>query len=639
MSTQQAQKFSFQAEVNEVLSIVVNSLYSHKEIFLRELISNASDAIDHLSFKALTDHSLLGDDRDLRIELIPDPKARTLTIRDNGVGMTRDELVSHLGTIARSGSKKLMQSLAADKKKDVALIGQFGVGFYSAYLVADRVSVVSRGAGQSEAWRWSSDAKGEFEVEPASRDGRGTDVVLHLKEDETEFLDEWRLKGLVRKYSDYVRHPIKLQVTRKEKDKEDKVEWETVNSARALWARPKSEITAEQYQEFYKHVSHDWEKPLAWTHFKVEGTQELTGLLFVPRKAPMDLFDRKRKGLRLFVKRVFIMEDCDEILPEWLRFMVGVVDSEDLPLNVSREILQQDKTTKLIRKQVIKHALGLLEDLAKEGEITEQEGEGEQTTTTKVERYKVFWPHFGRILKEGVHYEPTHREQIAALLRYASSTQDVPASLTEYVARMKADQPGIYYVTADNLDAAKNSPHIEALRARGFEVLYMTDPVDDWVVDALGNFAEKKFIPAAKGALDLPESDEAKKEREKQAGEMASLIDAMKQALADDVKEVRITHRLTDSPACLVSDEWGMSAHVERILRAQGQDVPKQKRILELNPGHPVVAKLDALQKAGDDAAVREWSELLYDQALVAEGSLPEDPSRLARAITKLMTR
>ncbi|MEZ5966815.1 MAG: molecular chaperone HtpG [Planctomycetota bacterium] len=638
MTTQEAQKFSFQAEVNEVLSIVVNSLYSHKEIFLRELISNASDALDHLSFKALTDHSLLGNDKDLQIHLIPDAEARTLTIRDNGVGMTRDELVSHLGTIARSGSKKLMQSLAADKKKDVSLIGQFGVGFYSGYLVADRITVISRAAGSDEAWQWSSEAKGEFTVEKAERATRGTDIVLHLKADESEFLEEWRLKSLVRKYSDYVRHPIRMQVTRKEKvdDKEqEKTELETVNSARALWARPKSEVTAEQYEEFYKHLSHDWEKPLAWTHFKVEGTQELTGLLFVPRKPPFDLFDRNRKGLRLFVKRVFIMDDCEEILPEWLRFMVGVVDSEDLPLNVSREILQQDRTTKMIRKQVVKHALALLEELAKEGEIVEKDDDKE----TKVERYGVFWQNFGRILKEGVHYEPTAREQIADLLRYPTSTQGGQTSLGDYVQRMQKDQPGIYYLAADNLDTAKNSPHIEALRARDLEVLYMVDPVDEWVVDALGSFQEKKFIAAAKGALDLPESDEAKKKHEEQAGALADLVAAMRNALADDVKEVRVTHRLTDSPACLVSEEHGMSAHVERMLRAQGQDLPKQKRILELNPTHAAVQRLDALRQSGQETELREWSQLLYDQALVAEGSLPEDPARLARAIAKLMAR
>ncbi len=639
MSAPAAEKFTFQAEVNEVLSIVVNSLYSHKEIFLRELISNASDALDHLSFRALTEHALLGDDKDLQIELIPDKNARTLTIRDNGVGMTRDEMVSHLGTIARSGSKRLVQSLSAEQKKDLSLIGQFGVGFYSAYLVADRVTVVSRAAGSAETWCWTSEAKGEFEVEPGTRDRRGTDVVLHLKADEGEFLEAWKLRELVRKYSDYVRHPIRMAVTRKEKGADgketEKTEVDTLNSARALWARPKSEITAEQYEEFYKHLGHDWTKPLAWTHFKVEGTHELTGLLFLPGQPPMEMMERKRKGLRLFVKRVFIMDDCEEILPEWLRFAVGIVDSEDLPLNVSREILQQDKTTRLIRKQVTRQVLSLLEELAREGE-TEREVDGEKV---KVDRYKEFWRCFGRILKEGVHYEPACREQIAALLRYATSAQDEHTSLQAYVERMKPDQPGIYYIAADSLDTARNSPHIEALRKGGFEVLYMTDPADEWVVDALGSFAEKKFIPAAKGALDLPESDEDKKAREAKATEFGGLIDGMKKVLEGEVKDVRVTHRLTDSPACLVSEEWNLSPHVERLLRAQGQDVPKQKRILELNPAHGAVVKLNALASAGDEAELREWSQLLYDQALIAEGTLPEDPSRLARAIARLMEK
>ena len=639
MSAPTAEKFTFQAEVNEVLSIVVNSLYSHKEIFLRELISNASDALDHLSFRALTDHALMGDDKDLQIELIPDKEARTLTIRDNGVGMTREEMVSHLGTIARSGSKKLVQSLSKEQKKDLSLIGQFGVGFYSAYLVADRVTVVSRAAGSTEAWRWSSEAKGEFEVEPATRDKRGTDIVLHLKADEGEFVEERKLRELVRKYSDYVRHPIRMPVTRKEKDDQgvetEQTTVDTLNSARALWARPKSEITAEQYEEFYKHISHDWAKPLGWAHFKVEGTHELTGLLFVPEHPPMEMGERKRKGLRLFVKRVFIMDDCEEILPEWLRFVVGVIDSEDLPLNVSREILQQDKTTRLIRKQVIKQVLGLLEEMAREGE-TEREVDGE---TKKVDRYKEFWRHFGRILKEGVHYEPAARDQIAALLRYPTSAQDEHTSLQGYLERMKPDQPGIYYIAADSLDTARNSPHIEALRAGGYEVLYMVDPADEWVVDAMGNFAEKKFIPAAKGALDLPASDADKKQLEEKATEFGSLIETMKKVLDADVKDVRVTHRLTDSPACLVSEEWSLSPHVERMLRAQGQEVPKQKRVLELNPKHAAVLRLNELASSGSDTELREWSELLYDQALIAEGTLPDDPSRLARAIARLMER
>ena len=628
--TQNPETHSFQAEVNEVLSIVVNSLYSHKEVFLRELISNASDALDHLSFKALTDHTLRAGDEALQIDLIPDKKAGTLTIRDNGIGMTHDELVQNLGTIARSGSKKLMQSLQHEQKKDLSLIGQFGVGFYSAYLVADRVTVRSRAAGAAEAWEWQSDAKGSFTVEPCTKDGRGTDIVLHLKEDESDFLNEWTLRSLVRKYSDYVRHPIRLYVDREAEKKESR--YETVNSARALWTRPKSEVTAEQYAEFYKHLGHDWEEPLAWTHFKVEGTQEFTGLLFVPRHPPFDQNDRKARGVKLFVKRVFIMDECEALLPEWLRFVHGVVDSEDLPLNVSREILQQDRTTRLIKKQLTKHVLTLLEDLAQEGETTHKDAEGKET---KEDRYLVFWGAFGRVLKEGIHLDPDHRDQLAKLLRYATTAQDGLTSLDQYVARMQADQPGIYFVTAENLAAARQSPHLEALRQRGYEVLLMTDPIDEWLVQDLREFGGKKVLPAAKGELDLPGDAAKKEERKQKSGTFKALLDKLEDVLGEKIKEVRLTDRLTDSPACLVSDEHGLSPHMERILRQHGQEVPAQKRTLELNPEHPVVQKLQAMP--ADDPRLAPWSELLYDQALIAEGGVPQDPARFARALTQLL--
>ena len=628
--TKNPETHSFQAEVNEVLSIVVNSLYSHKEVFLRELISNASDALDHLSFKALTDHTLRAGDEALQIDLIPDKKAGTLTIRDNGIGMTHDELVQNLGTIARSGSKKLMQSLQHEQKKDLSLIGQFGVGFYSAYLVADRVTVRSRAAGAAEAWEWQSDAKGSFTVEPCTKDGRGTDIVLHLKEDESDFLNEWTLRSLVRKYSDYVRHPIRLYVDREAEKKESR--YETVNSARALWTRPKSEVTAEQYAEFYKHLGHDWEEPLAWTHFKVEGTQEFTGLLFVPRHPPFDQNDRKARGVKLFVKRVFIMDECEALLPEWLRFVHGVVDSEDLPLNVSREILQQDRTTRLIKKQLTKHVLTLLEDLAQEGETTHKDAEGKET---KEDRYLVFWGAFGRVLKEGIHLDPDHRDQLAKLLRYATTAQDGLTSLDQYVARMQADQPGIYFVTAENLAAARQSPHLEALRQRGYEVLLMTDPIDEWLVQDLREFGGKKVLPAAKGELDLPGDAAKKEERKQKSGTFKALLDKLEDVLGEKIKEVRLTDRLTDSPACLVSDEHGLSPHMERILRQHGQEVPAQKRTLELNPEHPVVQKLQAMP--ADDPRLAPWSELLYDQALIAEGGVPQDPARFARALTQLL--
>ncbi|HEX5051667.1 MAG TPA: molecular chaperone HtpG [Planctomycetota bacterium] len=638
------EKHVFQAEVNEVLSLVVNSLYSHREVFLRELISNAADAIDQLNFKALTEHSLLGDDsdpaaRELRIELIRDEKANTLTIRDNGIGMTHDELVDHLGTIARSGSKKLMQSLTADQKKDLTLIGQFGVGFYSAFLVADSVTVISRKAGSDEAWVWESEAKGSFEVRPGQRDGRGTDVVLHLKDDAKEYAQEWPLREVVHKYSDYVRWPIRMQVERG-KEGEKKLEWQTLNQASALWTRKKGDIDDGQYREFYKAVSHDWQDPLAWTHFKVEGAHELTGLLYLPGKAPFDLVDRRKSGVRLFVKRVFIMDDAQEIVPEWLRFVRGVVDSEDLPLNVSREILQKDATTRFIKKQVVGKTLSLLEDLAKEG-VTERpvEGDGDggaETKTEKVDRYLQFWGEFGRMLKEGVYHDIESRDRLAALLRFHGTHGDAVYGLQDYVARMPEGQKAIYYVAADSLAVAKASPHIEALQKRGFEVLLMTDSIDEWIVDALREFAEKPFVSAAKGALDLPETDEEKKQKEAKQKELAPLLERVQKALDSQVKTVRVTDRLTDSPACLVSDEHGMSARQERVLREAGHDVPQQKRILELNPAHAVVKKLEGLD---DEARFADWSALLYDQALLAEGTLPPDPAAFARRLAALMAR
>ena len=624
------EKHPFQAEVNEVLSLVVNSLYSHREVFLRELISNAADALDQLNFRALTQHELLADDKELRIELIRDEKAHTLTIRDNGIGMTRDELIEHLGTIARSGSKKLMQSLSAEQKKDLSLIGQFGVGFYSAFLVADTVTVVTRKAGSDETWVWESQAKGSFELRSGGdRSTRGTDVILHLKDDAQEYAKEWPVREVVHKYSDYVRWPIRMQVERAEGD-EKKTEWQTLNQARALWTRPKGEIEPQQYQEFYKSLSHDWQPPLAWTHFKVEGAQELTGLLFVPEKAPFDLVERRKSGVKLFVKRVFIMDDAQEIVPEWLRFVRGVVDSEDLPLNVSREILQKDATTRFIKKQVVSKTLSLLEELAGEGE-TDREVDGE---TTKVRRYELFWEEFGRALKEGVYHDLEARDRLAALLRFRSSKDDGWHGLRDYVARMPADQKAIYYVAADSLAVAKASPHIEALKKRGFEVLLMTDSIDEWIVDALREFDEKPLVSAAKGALDLPESDEEKQQKEAREKELQPVLERAQKALAEHVKAVRVTDRLTDSPACLVSDEHGMRARQERVLREAGHDVPRQKRILELNPSHPVVQKLQAIT---DDARFADWSALLHDQALLAEGALPPDPAAFSRRLAALM--
>ncbi|GAB4150624.1 MAG: molecular chaperone HtpG [Planctomycetota bacterium] len=626
------EKHGFQAEVNEVLGIVVHSLYSHREVFLRELISNASDAIDQLHLLSLTDQDLLGEDREMRVELIADKDAKTLTIRDNGAGMSKEELISNLGTIARSGTKKLLQSLSDEQKKDVSLIGQFGVGFYSAFLVADRVEVTSRKAGSEEAWTWESEARGDFTVRPAQRGGRGTDIVLHLKEDAHEFLDDWSIRSIVRKYSDYVRWPIRLLV-RKKDGEQTKEEWDTLNAARAIWARPKADVTDEQYVEFYKHLSHDWTEPLAWTHFKVEGTHELTGLLFVPSRAPLDLLDRKKGGVRLFVKRVFIMDDAQEILPEWLRFVRGVVDSEDLPLNVSREILQKDAVTRFIRKQVIGKTLSLLEELAAEGE-TEIEKDGKKE---KRNRYLAFWSEFGRVLKEGVYHDFESRGRLARLLRFESSRGEGLVGLSDYVARMPESQKEIYYLSADSLGTAKASPHIEALARQGREVLFLIDPIDEWVMGALGEFEGKPLASVARGDLDLPDDEQRKKEKDEARKELAPLLSRMGAILESRITEVRVTDRLTDSPACLVADEGGISLQQERILREAGHKLPEQKRILELNPKHPLVAKLRALADS-DEARFREWTELLHDQALLAEGVLPPDPGAFARKIAELMS-
>ena len=633
-----AEKHTFQAEVNEVLSLVVNSLYSHREVFLRELISNSADALDQLNFRALTEDGLLGEDQELRIELIRDEAAGTLTIRDNGVGMTRDELIGNLGTIARSGSKKLMQSLSAEQKKDVSLIGQFGVGFYSAFLVADSVTVTSRKAGSDESWTWESEAKGEFEVRAADRAERGTDITLKLKEDANEYMQEWPVREVVRKYSDYVRWPIRMEVERSTgsgDERKTEKEWVTLNQARALWTRSKSDIEDSDYQEFYKSLSHDWQPPLAWTHFKVEGTHELSGLLYIPEKAPFDLVDRGKSGVKLFVKRVFIMHDAQEIVPEWLRFMRGVVDSEDLPLNVSREILQKDATTRFIKKQVVGKTLTLLEELAAEGETERAiEGADDDAEKQKINRFEVFYQEFSRNLKEGVYHEHDARERLAKLLRFHTTHGDAMTSFADYVSRMGEDQKSIYYVSGDSLAAAKSSPHIEALKKHGNEVLLMTEAIDEWVVDALREFDGKPFVSAAKGALDLPESDEDKQKKEELQKELAPVLERVQAALDEHVKTVRVTDRLTDSPACLVNDEGGMSARQEKLLREAGHDVPKQKRILELNGQHAVVQKLQALT---DEAQFADWSALLYDQALLAEGTLPADPAAFSKRLTNLM--
>jgi molecular chaperone HtpG len=624
----QRETHKFQAEINQLLNLVINSLYSHKEIFLRELVSNASDALDKLRFRSVTEPELLEGEAALEIHLLPDAEKGTLTIEDTGIGMTHDELVKNLGTIAHSGSREFLDLVAQRGQKDVNLIGQFGVGFYSAYLVADRVEVVSRAAGKdSQAWRWASDAKGAFSMEPAERPTRGTSVILHLKEDQKEFLDAWRLRSLVTQYSDYVNHPIKLRVekTTGEGDaKKTETSLEVVNKASALWQRPKSEISDEQYQEFYKHLTHDWEPPLAWTHFRTEGNQVFTGLLFIPKHPPFDLNSPTQHGVRLFVKRVLIMDRCEEMLPQWLRFVRGVVDSDDLPLNVSRELLQDSAVVKAIHKHVTKKTLDMLEKLAKD----------------KPEDYQTFWRSFGTVLKEGLAVDTEHREKLGGLVRYESSREEGLTSLADYVSRMKEGQKAIYYVFGETRKAVVDSPHIEALKKRGYEVLYMTDPVDEWAAQGLREFQGKPLVSAMHADLKLEETEEAKREKEERAKGLGPLAERMKEVLKEHVREVRVSDRLTDSPCCLVVPEGGSHAFVERLLRERGRSVPRAKRILEVNPTHPIIEHLRAVQEREPGSPqVTEWVELLYDQALLTEGSSVEDPNRFARRMTALMTQ
>lgn len=624
----QRETHAFQAEINQLLSLVINSLYSHKEIFLRELVSNASDALDKLRFRAITEPELLANEPALELRIVPDPEKGTLTIEDTGIGMTHDELVKNLGTIAHSGTSEFLQALAQKGQKDVQLIGQFGVGFYSAYLVADRVEVVSRAAGpEQSAWRWTSEAHGTFTVEPAERPARGTAVILHLKEDQKEFLEEWRLRTLITQYSDYVGHPIKLQVTKHTgtgDDAKSEQSLEVVNKASALWQRSKSEITDEQYQEFYKHLTHDFDAPLAWSHFRADGNQQFTGLLFVPKHPPFDLNAQQQRGVRLFVKRVFIMDRCEELVPQWLRFVRGVIDSDDLPLNVSREMLQDSQVVRAIRKHVVKKSLDLLEKLAKD----------------KPEDYVTFWKAFGTVLKEGLATESEHREKLGVLLRYESSREEGLTSLTDYVSRMKEGQEAIYYVYGESRKAVADSPHLEALKQRGYEVLFMTDPVDEWAAQGLREFQGKPLVSALNADLKLQATDEQKKEKEQQEEGLKPLTEKMKDVLKDTVREVRVSDRLTESPVCLVLPEGGSPAYLERLLRERGKGMPPMKRILEVNPKHPVIEHLRAVYSNDPTATqVGEWIELLHDQALLTEGSPLSDPNRFARRMTALLTQ
>ena len=591
--TAQAQKetLGFQTEVKQLLHLMIHSLYSNKEIFLRELISNASDACDKLRFEAMSNAALYEDASDLNIRVSFDKAARTITIADNGIGLSRDEAVAHLGTIAKSGTKEFFSSLTGDQAKDSHLIGQFGVGFYSSFIVADKVTVISRRAGlpADQAVQWESAGDGEYTVAQVNKAERGTQIILHLREGEDELLGGWRLRSIIRKYSDHIMLPILMQKEEWDQEKGEQVvrdELETVNQASALWTRNKSDIEDEQYKEFYKHVAHDFEDPLCWTHAKVEGRQEYTQLLYIPARAPFDLWDRNaRHGLKLYVRRVFIMDDAEKLMPLYLRFVRGIVDSANLPLNVSREILQESKDIDTIRSGCTRKVLSMLEGLANSDDAAEKE------------KYAQFWSTFGAVLKEGVGEDFSNKERIAALLRFASTHGDGEkqvVSLADYIARMKEGQEKIYYVTADSFKAAQNSPHLEIFKKKGIEVLLLSDRVDEWVVGHLTEFEGKPLQSVAKGGLDLGqlEDEEEKKQAEKAADEYKDLLEKVKAALADKVKDVRITHRLTDSPSCLVADEHDPSGNLARMLKAAGQAVPNSKPILEINPQHPAVARL-----------------------------------------------
>jgi len=615
----------FQTEVKQLLQLMIHSLYSNREIFLRELISNASDACDKLRFEALHNDALYENQSELNIRVSFDKEARTLTIADSGIGMNRDEVIANLGTIAKSGTRDFFSKLSGDQQKDAHLIGQFGVGFYSAFIVAEKVSVLTRRAGEKsdQGVHWESDGGGEFSIEMVEKETRGTEITLHLRADQDDLLAGYKLREIIRKYSNHIVQPILMnQEEWKDGKYETLAEDETVNQASALWTRSKNEITEEQYKEFYKHVGHDFEDPLAWTHARVEGRQEYTQLLYVPSRAPFDIYDRQaRHGIKLYVRRVFIMDDAEQLMPSYLRFVRGIVDSADLPLNVSREILQESKDIETIRKGCTGKVLGMLSDMADNDK----------------EKYATFWGQFGQVLKEGIGEDTANKDKIAALARFASTHADnaeETVSLRDYIARMKDGQEKIYYVTADSFNAAKNSPHLEVFRKKGIEVLLLSNRVDEWMVSNLFEFEGKLLASVAKGGLNLGALEDAaeKQAQEKQADEFKPLTEKIKASLGDKVKEVRITHRLTDSPACLVADEHDMSGNLARLLKAAGQKAPNSQPILEINPTHPVVARLQAESARFDD-----WTAVLFDQAMLAEGGQLDDPAGFVKRINQLM--
>ncbi|CAI8835810.1 chaperone protein HtpG [Pseudomonas sp. IT-P12] len=624
----QKETLGFQTEVKQLLHLMIHSLYSNKEIFLRELISNASDAVDKLRFEALSKPELLEGGAELKIRVSFDKDAKTVTLEDNGIGMSRDDVITHLGTIAKSGTADFMKNLSGDQKKDSHLIGQFGVGFYSAFIVADKVDVFSRRAGApaSEGVHWSSKGEGEFEVATVEKAERGTRIVLHLKSGEDEFADGWRLRNIIKKYSDHIALPIELpkEVAATEGEEQPAVEWETVNRASALWTRPRTEIKDEEYQEFYKHIAHDYENPLSWSHNKVEGKLEYSSLLYVPARAPFDLYQREApKGLKLYVQRVFVMDQAESFLPLYLRFIKGVVDSNDLSLNVSREILQKDPIIDSMKSALTKRVLDMLEKLAK----------------NEPEQYKGFWKNFGQVMKEGPAEDFANKEKIAGLLRFASTNGtdgEQVVGLTEYLARAKEGQDKIYYLTGEKFEAVKDSPHLEVFRKKGIEVLLLTDRIDEWLMSYLSEFDGKSFVDVARGDLDLGnlDSEEDKKAAEEVAKSKEGLVERLKTALGDSVAEVRVSHRLTDSPAILAIGEQDLGLQMRQILEASGQKVPDSKPIFEFNPAHPLIEKLDGEQS---EERFGDLSHILFDQAALAAGDSLKDPAAYVRRLNKLL--
>ena len=618
----------FETEVNQLLDLMIHSLYSNKEIFLRELISNASDACDRLRFSAISDGSLYEEDIELKIKVSYDKEQRTITISDNGIGMTREEVIDHIGTIAKSGTRSFLDSISGDEKNDAKLIGQFGVCFYSSFIVAEEVTLRTRKAGESadQGVEWVSKGKGEYEIASVDKSDRGTEIILHLREGEDELLNDWKLRSIITSYSDHIDFPVvmdkKVEPDPETENGETSIEEETVNQASALWTRARSEIKDDEYKAFYKHVAHDFEDPIDWSHNRVEGTNEYTSLLYIPARAPYDLYDRESSnGIKLYVQRVFIMEDADKLMPRYLRFVRGLIDSNNLPLNVSREILQGSKVIDSIRSGSVKKILSMLEKIAK----------------NDPEKYQKFWQEFGKVMKEGPAEDLANRDKIGKLLRFAtthSGDEEQNVSLEDYIGRMQESQDKIYYIAADSHSAAKNSPHLEIFRKKGIEVLLLSDRVDEWLTSHLMEFEGKKLQSVAKGELDLGADEESEKELEEKARSAEKLLKRMKKALQDKVEDVRVTNRLTDSPACIVLNEQDMAMHMQRLLKEAGHDLPSSKPILEINPDHPIVKKLDA-EKSKTKFA--DWSDILFDQALLAEGGQLDDPAGFVAKLNQML--